>query len=201
MAKNQSLGSSRIFENFCATNHEVAKYARQMWHDPFSMSGPDSALWQDDLTRDHLQLAADLFNAWENSIVLVTSELVDLQFSSKGNTNVSVFTESEFEDIASTISNTESASRISEALELDEDLKAEVLTKGSRFMSGTALYNDAEMEFLTGNRNEHDFIRGQSGRCLEWVTDNAKFCGEKAIASADRCVQHQNSGKQLKTDL
>ena len=128
---------------------------------------------------------------------LGTSELVDLQFTSKGNTNVSVFTESDFEDIASTITGTESASRITEALDLDEELN-QVLTKGSRFLSGTALYNDAELEFLTGHRNEHDLIRGQSGRCLEWVTDNSKFCGEKAIASADRCIQHQNSGNVFK---
>ena len=193
MAKNESLGSNRMFDNFCAFNVNFAKYARQMWHDPFSMPGPDATLWQDQLTRDQLQLSADLFNAWENAVILVTSELVDLQFTSKGNTNVSVFTESDFEDIASTITGTESASRITEALDLDEELN-QVLTKGSRFLSGTALYNDAELEFLTGHRNEHDLIRGQSGRCLEWVTDNSKFCGEKAIASADRCIQHQNSG-------
>ena len=173
-----------------------AKYARLMWHQPFGMTGPDARLWEKDLTRDHLQLAADLFNAYENSIILVTSELVDLQFSSRGTTNVSVFTESDFADIASTISGTESASRIADAIDLDEEMNR-CLTKGSRFMSGTALYNAAEMEFLTGSRHEHDLIRGQSGRCLEWVTDNAKFCGEKASSSTDRCVQHRDSGNFL----
>ena len=102
------------------------------------MSGPDARLWENDLTRDHLQLAADLFNAYENVTILVTSELVDLQFSSRGTTNVSVFTESDFSDIASTISATNSASRIAEALDLDEELN-QVLAKGSRFMSGTCL--------------------------------------------------------------
>ena len=170
-----------------------AEYARWCWTDIFSLSGPDCDLWKDKISRSELQDLAQIFNAFETYEVLVVSELLDLQTSVDGSTNVSVFTESALQDPASIIAGSESASRLAEAIDLDEDLSKHLI-KGSQMTSGTALFNEKELQFLSGNSPDHTLFRGQSGKCLEWVREQANFCGEQSVSDTDRCVQHRDSG-------
>ena len=169
-------------------------YARWCWTDAFSTTGPDCDLWKDMISRDDLQTIANVFNAFEIYEVLVTSEILDLQTTTTGSTEVSVFTEESLGDPASIIAASESASRLAEALDLDEELSKHLI-KGSQMASGTALFNEKELQFLSGNRPDQSLFHGQSGKCVEWLRENSNFCGEAVIANSDRCVQHRHSGK------
>ena len=169
-------------------------YARWCWTDAFSTSGPDCDLWKDVISRDDLQMLAKIYNAFETYEVLVTSEILDLQTTNTGSTQVSVFTEESLGDPASIIAGSESASRLAEALDLDEDLNKHLI-KGSQMASGTALFNEHELQFLAGNHPDQAFFHGQSGKCVEWLRGNSKFCGETVMGNSDRCVQHRDSGK------
>lgn len=168
-------------------------YARWCWTDAFSTSGPDAERWKDAISQDDLQLIANTFNAFETYEILVTSELVDLQTTSAGSTNDSVFTEAKFEDPASIIAASESASRLAEALDLDEELNKH-LVKGSQMASGTALFNEKELQFLSGHQSNQPLFLGQSGKCVEWIRENSKFCEQTAMGNSDRCIEHRNSG-------
>ena len=137
-------------------------------------------------------MIANTFNAFETYEILVTSELLDLQTTTAGSTNASVFTESHFQDPASIISASESASRLADAIDLDDELNKH-LVKGSQMMSGTALFNEEELQFLAGHQPDRALFQGQSGKCVEWIRASSKFCGETAV-EADKCVQHRHSG-------
>ena len=156
-------------------------------------------MWKDILSKEDLQLIAETFNAYETYEVLVTSELLDLQMSSAGSTNVSVFTEAKFRDPASIISASESASRLADAIDLDEDLNKH-LVKGSQMASGTALFNDRELQFLAGHNPNQSLFQGQSGKCVEWIRENSKFCEQTTTANSDRCVEHRQSGMMIFSD-
>ena len=171
-----------------------AVYARWCWTDTFSTSGPEAELWKHSITTDDLQLVANVFNAFETYEVLVTSELLDLQTTTAGSTNDSVFTEAKFRDPASIISASESASRLADALDLEEELNRHLL-KGSQMASGTALFNEKELQFLAGHQPNQSLFQGQSGKCVEWIRENSKFCEQTVMGSSDRCIEHRNSGE------
>ena len=168
-------------------------YARWCWTDTFSTSGPDCDFWKDVISRDDLQLIANVFNAFETYEVLVSSEILDLQTTTSGSTNVSVFTEASLRDPATIIAGSESASRLADAIDLDEELRKH-LFKGSQMPGGTALFNEKELQFLSGNQPDYSLFQGQSGRCLEWLRENSNFCGERVLGQSDRCVEHRHSG-------
>ena len=173
--------------------HKHATYARWCWTDTFSTSGPDSELWKDSISRDDLQLIANTFNAFETYEVLVTSELLDLHTTTAGSTNDSVFTEAKFQDPASIIAASDSASRLADALDLDDELNKH-LVKGSQMASGTALFNEKELQFLAGHQPNRSLFQGQTGKCVEWIRENSKFCDQAAMGNSDRCIEHRNSG-------
>ena len=157
------------------------------------MSGPDCDLWSDSISRQDLQQLAEVFNCYETYEVLVTSELLDLQTTLAGSTNVSVFTEESLQDPASIIAASDSASRLAEAIDMDEDLNKHLI-KGSQMIGGTALFNEKELQFLSGSLDNRSLFQGQSGKCVEWLRENSNFCGQNVVANSDRCVQHRDSG-------
>ena len=190
------MGDNKLLESFMndPRHRQFATYARWCWTDTFSLTGPDSDWWKNDIPRPDLQMVAEVFNAFETYEILVISELLDLQTTADGSTNVSVFTESALQDPASIIAGSESASRLAEAIDLDEDLNKHLM-KGSQMTGGTALFNEKELQFLSGNNPDHTLFRGQSGKCLEWVREQSNFCGENAVGNSDRCVQHRDTGE------
>ena len=189
------MGSNKLLDLFMHDRRfrHHASYLRWCWTDNFSLSGPDCDLWKEEISHEQLQDLARVYNAFETYEVLVVSELLDLQTSVDGSTNVSVFTESALQDPASIIAGSESASRLAEAIDLDEDLNKHLI-KGSQMAGGTALFNEKELQFLSGNSPDHTLFRGQSGRCVEWVRENSGFCGEQSVSNTDRCVEHRDSG-------
>ena len=94
----------------------------------------------------------------------------------------------------STLSSTSSAVQIRDAIEA-ADLSLESLKIAGKYVYGTAIYNEQEVDFLRADGLGQNMIRGQAGLCVAWLPDKKIFCREKAATGLDTCVKHKDQAK------
>ena len=116
---------------------------------------------------------------------------MDLQFKNGNNLQVCLFNEAAYSKPVSTLSSTDASALIQENLDLEFDM-LDSMVEASQFMSGSALYNEKELQFLNGGTNELNLVRGQSGRCVFWDEKTKKFCPEEATKGKESCLQHED---------
>ena len=157
----------------------------------------DPIYWEDQVTKEELDMAKKFFNKNDSDIAIITSELADLHITSLCLTTESKFNPCAMSQPASVFSSMASIQRIEEIMDEDKklqvvkirDLNAAVSTSTDKVDKNKVL----EESFPNFSTSNPLLYRIDTGACLYFDFQNNELCKEPAIDNTARCVKHQDN--------